>query len=51
MNPLPPLTLLTANVYHEHVMVAQREYSLRDTDCPCTSVNDVLLVGYVRWIK
>ena len=51
MNPLPPLTLLTADIDHEHIVVAQGEDSLCDTDCPCASVDDVLLIGYVRRIK
>ena len=51
MNPLSPLALLTADINHEHVVVTEGEDGLRDTDCPCTSVNDVLFVWYVRWLE
>ena len=47
VNPLPPLTLLAADINHHHLMISELENSLCDADCPCTASNDVLLCGNV----
>ena len=51
MYPLATLALLAADVDHKHVVVAQGEDRLGDTDCPCTRVDDVLLVRNVLWVE
>lgn len=51
MNPLPSLALLTADIDHEHIMVAKGEDRLRDANSSCTSVDDVLLVWNVRGVE
>ena len=51
VNPLPTLALLATDVDHEHVVVAQGEDGLRDTNCPRASVDDVLLVRNVLWVE
>lgn len=51
MDPLPSLALLTANINHEHLMVLEREHSLRDADRTRPSLDNVLLVGYIRRIE
>ena len=51
VNPLPPLALLPTNIDHEHVMFAQGEDRLGDTDRPRTGVDDVLLIGHIRRVE
>ena len=51
VNPLPPLTLLAADVYHQHFMISELENGLRNADCPCAASNDVLLCGNVVRLK
>ena len=51
VDPLPTLALLATDVDHEHVVVAEGEDRLGDTDCPCASVDDVLLVGHVGGVE
>ena len=49
--PLPSLALLTTDIDHEHVVVAQGEDSFGDANCPGTSMDDVLLVRHICRIK
>lgn len=51
MYPLPALALLPADIDHEHLVVAQREDGLRDADCPCAGVDDVLFIWLVGTLE
>ena len=51
VNPLPTLALLTADVDHEHVVIAQREDRLRDANCPRAGVDDILFIRDVRRVE
>lgn len=51
MNPFSSLALLTTDVDHEHLMVAQLEDRLSDSNCSGTSMHNVLLVGDICGIE
>ena len=51
VDPFSSLALLTADVDHEHVVIAQREDRLRDANCPRAGVDDILFIRNVRRVE
>lgn len=49
--PLAALALLSADIDHQHLMVAEVEGRFGDADCPRAGMNDVLLVGNIGWVE
>ena len=49
--PFPTLRLLPTHIDHEHLMIAQLEDRLRDTDCPRFTTNDILFCWVELWME
>ncbi len=51
MYPLAALRFLSADIDHEHFVIAQRECSFGDTNCARATLDDVLLYRLVLRIE
>lgn len=51
MNPFPSLALLSTHIDHEHLMILQCKRRLCNPDRPRSALDDILIMGLVRWVK